>query len=119
MTGGDPVAKRREGEPEVAVSLSETFVHVIEARVLAQLVLSPEFREAVAASLDRPLRWLDIRQVSERTRKGLSTIRRDVKAGTFPAPCAYEGGKALWREADVEGFMKEREAASQIQAGAA
>jgi len=52
-------------------------------------------------------RFLTKRQVSDKTSRSFTSIWRDVKAGTFPAPQAL-GGRVVWLESVVEEFMRSR-----------
>ncbi len=50
-------------------------------------------------------RLLRLRDVTERTGLGSSTIYRYINAGTFPAPVKIGGVTARWRESAVEAWM--------------
>lgn len=55
-----------------------------------------------------PTKLLNVRQVSELTGLGTSTIWRDAKRGVFPAPKKIGERKTVWTNHQVEGWIREK-----------
>ena len=56
---------------------------------------------------------LRIKQVSEKTSKGPSTIWADVKKGTFPKPVKLSPKTTAWTDESIDIWLKEKIAESQ------
>jgi len=56
----------------------------------------------------RPLRFLTLREVRERTTLSRSAVYRQMAAGTFPLQVTVGCRSVAWVEAEVEAWMLER-----------
>lgn len=68
--------------------------------------------------MNKMLTWDDLRSYGERRSK--SQIRRDWKAGLFPAPCGYNGKSPFWTpdviERHIDGLISKHREASNARA---
>lgn len=55
----------------------------------------------------RPLRFLSLREVRQRTTLSRPTIYRRMAAGTFPRQVTLGGRSVAWVEAEVEAWMRD------------
>ena len=85
----------------------------MEARLeerIAQRVVR-EVARLLGASAGAPVdRWLSLKDVAERVRRSKRTVNDMAKRGEFPRHATVLKGAKLWRESDVEGWRKAREA---------
>lgn len=61
-----------------------------------------------------PRRWLSVQNVALRIGRSRRTILDMVKVGEFPGRAVIFRGQPMWLEADVEGWMREREEAGEV-----
>jgi len=51
------------------------------------------------------MKLLRLPEVSERVRRGKSTIYSEVKKGTFPAP-VKQGGGNFWLDTEIDAYLQ-------------